>query len=194
MLEWIAETGIIWVCSNGAVGLIELLDLASRSKSVSSCGVFDGTRADVWLFNSVQAEKFTRSAVTAFDTCYVGACLMILCFEKLHLKIVFSALSLWSDDGLSIILFFISPARTKSTTRTVTLDLRVVRLLGIHDDIIFIKNKRRFPLYNTIANVVESWVIYRSFIRWRIAWSRQSFHFLLLVSGDWWSETCFFLE
>jgi len=130
---------------------------------------------------------------------------MILGFEKLHLKIVFSSLPLcmcvwWSNDGLSVILFFISPARTKSTSRAVTLNLRVVRLFGIHDYIIFIKNNWRFSLwYNTIANIVESWVIvvfifYQSFIGWWIAWSRQSFHFLLLVSGDLRRETRFFLE
>lgn len=179
MLEWIAEVRIIWVCSYGAVGLIELLDLASRG----SCWVLDGSD-DVWLINSVQAEKLARSAA-AFDTCYVRTCLMILGFEKLHLKIVFSGLPLWSNDGLSVILFFISPARTKSTSRAVTLNLRVVRLFGIHDYVMFIKDNRRFALwYNTIANIVESRVIYHSLIgRW-VARSWQSFHFLLLVSGN----------
>jgi len=188
VLKWIAEVRIIWVCSYGAVGLIELLDLASRG----SCWVLDGTSDDVRLINSVQAEKFARSAGTAFDTCYVGTCLMILGFEKLHLKIIFSGLPLWSNDGLSVILFFISPARTKSTSRAVTLNLRVVRLFGIHDYVIFIKDNRRFALwYNTIANIVESRVIYQSLIgRW-VARSRQSFHFVLLVSGNLRRETRF---
>lgn len=56
--------------------------------------MLDGTSGNVRLINSVQAEKFARSAGTAFDTRYVGACLMILGFEKLHLKIIFSGLPL----------------------------------------------------------------------------------------------------
>ena len=183
MLEWIGEVGIIWVSSHGSEGLIELLDLTSRG----SCWVLDGN--DIWLINSVQAEKFARSAAAAFNACYVGACLMILSFEKLHLKSVVSGWPWWSDGGLSVILFFVPPARTKSTSRAITLNLRVVRLFGIHDYVIFIQNKRWFALlYNTIANIVESCVIHESFVRRCVAWSRQSFHlsllFLLLVSGD----------